>query len=122
MIEELVSRVFATRNWAHLAHWQMRGPGSFARHMALGSFYDDIIEKLDEIVEVYQGAKGLIGPVPAPGYPSPDTNASVHVNGEADWIATNREAIANGVPSVLNLVDELHAIYCQTGYKLRFLE
>ena len=35
MIEELVSRTFAIRNAAHLAHWRAKGTGSFAKHMAL---------------------------------------------------------------------------------------
>ena len=47
MIEDLVSRAFAIRNAAHLAHWATK---SFSEHMALGSFYDEVIEKIDGIV------------------------------------------------------------------------
>lgn len=121
VIETLVATVFATRDAAHIDHWAARGPGSYARHVALGAFYTDVIAKLDAIVEAYQGAKGLIGVVA----PAPRMNIgplSAHIDKEADWIAANREGIANGVPSVLNLVDDLHATYCQTAYKLRFLE
>ena len=51
MIEELISKVFCTRNCAHLAHW---ASDSYAEHEALGSFYGDIIDILDNFVEVYR--------------------------------------------------------------------
>ena len=60
MIEELVARVFKTRNQAHLSHWKTK---SFAEHQALGSFYDDVIDTLDKLVEATQGSKGIIGHV-----------------------------------------------------------
>lgn len=43
MIEQLVSKVFAARNAAHLAHWST---GSYAQHVVLGDFYDGVIYKL----------------------------------------------------------------------------
>ena len=52
MIEELVSRVFAIRNAAHLAHWASQ---SYSEHKALGKFYDGVIDKVDAIIETYQG-------------------------------------------------------------------
>ena len=54
MIEELVARVFALRNAAHLEHW---ATNSFSKHMALGSFYDDIIDKTDKLVEAVGSGK-----------------------------------------------------------------
>lgn len=53
MIEELISRIFKTRNQAHLSHWKTK---SFSEHKALGSFYDDVIDKLDDLVEACQGS------------------------------------------------------------------
>lgn len=35
MLEELIMRVFAARNAAHLEHWRTK---SYAQHVALGSF------------------------------------------------------------------------------------
>ena len=52
MIEELISKVFCTRNCAHLAHWKS---DSYAEHTALGEFYDSVIDIIDNFVEVYQG-------------------------------------------------------------------
>jgi hypothetical protein len=113
MIEELVAKVFATRNAAHIAHWASK---SFSQHSALGDFYDALIDKIDAIVETCQGAHGLIGDVPSEVVP-PRT-ITEHIAEEAQWIEDNREDIANGCKAVENLLDDLTATYLTTYYKL----
>ena len=58
MIEELISRIFSTRNHAHIMHWATK---SFSEHSALGSFYDSLIDLIDKFVEAYQGNFGQVG-------------------------------------------------------------
>lgn len=112
-LEELVGRVFATRDASHLAHWKTK---SFAKHMALGDLYDALPDEIDGIVEAYQGAKGLIKTG------ADESSLIRHLEQEAAWIAKNREGIANGVPSVLNMIDGLHARYVTALYKLKNLD
>jgi len=119
LIEELIGRVFAARNAAHLAHWKATGVGSFARHMALGDFYDGIIDQLDKLVESYQGYFGLVGDVPTLPPTKGDIIAMITV--DAAWISKNRSQIAKNVPALENIVDELSGIYLQTLYKLKNL-
>lgn len=57
MIEELIARVFGTRNAAHLAHWK---EASGYRHETLAAFYGDVLDALDKLVEAYQGAFDLV--------------------------------------------------------------
>lgn len=122
MMDRLIARVFATRDSTQLAHWAAKGHGSYAKHVALGELYDGIIDKLDEIVEVYQGSgKGLVSVAFQSPRVSPEAIVD-HIRNEADWIAKSREEIAAGIPSVLNLVDELHATYCRALYKLTYLQ
>jgi hypothetical protein len=119
MIEELISRVFYARNVAHFEHWTANGVGAYARHQALGSFYEDVIEALDSLVEAYQGAFELIGPVRAP-----KTKASeilLILTEDAAWIEKNHEAICKGNRAVANLVDGVTETYLTTIYKLRNL-
>lgn len=121
MIEELVSRSFAIRNAAHLAHWRAKGPGSFAKHEALGAFYDELIDKLDGIVEAYQGHSGqLIGVVKAEGQ---DTRREIlpALEAECAWITDNREEICDNNPALENMLDEICGLYLSTIYKLKFL-
>lgn len=117
MIEELIARSFKTRNQAHLAHWKTK---SFAEHKALGSFYEKLIEKLDELVEVCQGSKGIIGHV---DLSSKDDSMDVikAITDDANWISKNRSKIAHGVPAIENILDELVALHLSALYKLKNL-
>lgn len=116
MIEELVARVFYTRNISHFMHWQTK---SFAEHMALGEFYESIIGLLDGIVESYQGAFGLIGSIPVPSAEAKDIVE--HLQNDSNWIEKNREKISQGNNAVGNLVDGLNDAYLSTIYKLKHL-
>jgi hypothetical protein len=112
-IEELAARVFAARDAAHRAHWKT---GSFAAHMALGEFYDSVIDEVDAVVEVYQGAFGLIGPFSVTS--EPPANLVGYLEAETKWIEENRDDFANGNTAVGNLVDSLIGVYRRTLYKL----
>lgn len=116
MIEELVSRVFATRNAAHLSHWATK---SYAEHVALNAFYDGVIDALDSLVEAHQGAFGLIGAVD-PSVVNRN-NLAEHIKQEARWIEQNADEITQGVRSLQNLLDGLTDIYLTTYYKLTSL-
>ena len=120
MIEQLISRVFYARNVAHFEHWRAKGEGSFAKHMALGSFYEEVIEALDDLVEAYQGAYDLIGNIPAPETPKGDVLKLLQ--SDAEWIEENHESICQGNRAVANLIDSLTGVYLSTIYKLRNLK
>lgn len=119
MIEELISRVFYARNLAHFEHWRAKGDGSFAKHMALGEFYDGVIDAIDPLVEAYQGAFNLIGAIPAPKQTPSDSLKCFEA--DAKWIEENHEAICKGNRAVANLIDTLTAVYLSAMYKLRNL-
>ena len=119
MIEQLVARVFYARNVAHFEHWRAEGVGAYARHKALGSFYEDVIEALDSLVEAYQGAFELVGIIPAPKTKAEDI--LLILIEDAEWIEKNHEAICKGNRAVANLIDNVTAKYLSTIYKLRNL-
>lgn len=113
MIEELVSHVFALRNAAHLAHWSTK---SYSEHKALGKFYDDLVGKIDTIVEAYQGYYGLIGEVRIMMMPK-DRMADL-IRTELAWLQQNREKLAKKNSMIENLIDDLMQTYSSTHYKL----
>lgn len=117
MIEELIGRVFATRNAVHLAHWKTN---SYAQHMALGAFYDDLIDKIDTIVEMYQGAFDLVDKVPTPQVSA--SNILAHLNSEVEWIETHLEELSEGVKAIENALQDLSGSYYSTIYKLTHLQ
>jgi DNA-binding ferritin-like protein len=120
MIEELISRVFYARNVAHFEHWRAKGDGSYAKHKALGHFYDDIIDAIDKLVEAYQGAFELIGNIPAPKVAERDVLKLLEA--DADWIEEHHEDICKGNRAVANLIDGVTGVYLSTIYKLRNLK
>lgn len=120
MVEQLISRVFYARNVAHFEHWRATGTGSYAKHKALGNFYDDVIEALDDVVEAYQGAFDLIGNIPAPETPKGDVLALLEA--DADWIEENHEDVCKGNRAVANLLDGVTGVYLSAIYKLRNLK
>lgn len=117
MIEELVARVFKTRNQAHLAHWKTK---SYAEHKALGNFYEGVIDTLDKLVETCQGSKGIIGHV---DLACKDESVDIikAITDDANWIAKNRAKIAHNVTAIENIVDELVGLHLTTLYKLKNL-
>lgn len=117
MIEQLIARVFHTRNVAHWSHWRTK---SYAEHKALGKFYDGIIDALDPLVEAYQGAYDLVGSIPPPESKGKDILALLQ--DDAAWIEQHHEEICKGNRAVANLIDTLTAEYLSTIYKLRNLK
>lgn len=117
MIEELIAMCFRTRNQAHLMHWKTK---SYSEHQALGSFYDDLIDNLDKLVEACQGSKGIIGHV---NLACKDESVDIIkcLTDDANWISRNRGKIAHGVPALENILDEIVALYLTTLYKLKNL-
>lgn len=117
MIEELVSRVFYSRDLTHWEHWRTK---SYSQHQALGAFYDDVIGAVDTFVEAYQGRFDLIGPLPVPDEYAGDIIK--HLKTDCEWIEKNREDLAQNVAALENLLDSLSDVYLRTIYKLERLK
>jgi len=57
---DFIGQLFLARDVAHSVHLNTR---SFSKHMALNTFYSEIIELADGLAETYQGRHGLLGPI-----------------------------------------------------------
>ena len=116
MIDQLIARVFEARNAAHLEHWNT---SSYAKHEALGGFYDSIIGLIDALVEGHMGAFGKIGKV---DLGPRQTKACVSLLGEhVVWITKNKNDICQDIDALENIVDEIVSLYLTTLYKLKEL-
>ena len=62
---EFVGRLLHAVTVAHVMHLRATGPGSYARHSALGGLYEGLGGLVDALAESYQGAYGLIDDYPA---------------------------------------------------------
>jgi len=59
-MERIASMFFHSRTQAHVFHLRVKGPGAFAAHSALNTYYDEIVGIIDGLVESYQGKYGII--------------------------------------------------------------
>ncbi len=114
---ELVMRCFHARTAAHILHL---GSHSYAQHKALKSFYEDIIDLIDGLVEAAQGSNLELLKITGPY--KPYSNAETLMEELGDWIDDNREDCCPEESCIQNIIDEIMALIRQTQYKLRFLK
>lgn len=119
-IAQLLGIMFLSRDMAHRAHWKTK---SYAQHVALGSFYEDIIEKADAIAEAYQGRYFIIDDVPILTSDGEKDNIADALESHMDDIEKLRYMACDKSDTPLqNLIDSAIETYLSTLYKLRNLK
>ena len=116
--EKFMGKLFLARDVAHSIHLSTR---SFAKHSALNTFYDGIIDLADAFAEAYQGKYGLIGPIVRMTTPKSDNIVKFLESQVDDLTATRYEVVDKECTPLQNIIDEILALYYSTLYKLKFL-
>ena len=115
---DFVGMLFLGRDVAHSVHLNTR---SFAKHMALQGFYEEIVGLADSFAEAYQGKYGLMGPISLMSAKK-TTNIVEFLQGQMEEIEAERYKIVDKECTPLhNIIDEIVGLYLSTLYKLRFL-
>lgn len=116
---KLIAILFLSRDLAHRAHLQTT---SYAQHMALGEFYDSVIDMADDLAEMYQGRKGIIKDIPFLEDEEYDNIADV-LESYMKMIEEERfKAVEKTDTTIQNKIDEVIGLYLSTLYKLRNLK
>jgi hypothetical protein len=94
---------------------------SFAEHLALGTYYDQVIDLLDGLVESYQGKYGILTDYEA--YPIVNYSDTSQVIEFLDKLTVSIEVLRqdNDDSYLQNQIDTLVELIETTKYKLRFL-
>jgi hypothetical protein len=100
----------------HFFHWST---DSFAKHMALGEYYDGIVELVDAYVEAYMGAYDKITDFPST-YHQPKDPVK-YLQSLQKFIKEARQDLPQD-EQLCNLVDAIADLVDSTTYKLRFLK
>lgn len=115
---EFVGTLFLARDVSHSVHLNTR---SFAKHMALNEFYNNIVDLADKFAEAYQGKYGLIGPITLMSAKK-TTNIVEFLTDQYEEIEKERYKVVDKACTPLhNIIDEIVGQYLSTLYKLRFL-
>jgi len=119
---KLFSKLFECREMAHIYHLQVKGDaGSYAAHMALGAFYEGVLDLVDDLIETYQGQYDVVE-----GYDIIDTKDTrskdkiEYFTELADFIKSERKCISVEDTHLHNIIDEIVALTYKTIYKLKF--
>lgn len=115
---DFVGMLFLARDVAHSVHLNTR---SFSKHMALNTFYDEIVDLADKFAEAYQGRHGLIGPISLMNA-GKTSNILDFMQDQVDEIGKIRYEVCDKSETALqNIIDEIVGLYLSTIYKLKFL-
>jgi len=121
-VVDMIATLLHSRSQAHIFHWQTKSQSSFAEHMALGTYYDEIVGLIDGIVESYQGKYEIITgykTVKMVDYKSTEQLISYFRELDSN-IEKNRKGIKESY--IQNQIDGLQELIFSTLYKLRFLK
>jgi len=121
-VSKFFSKLFESREMAHVYHLQVRGDeGSYAAHMALGSYYEEVVGLIDDCIEVYQGQYGLID-----GYDIIDTKDTktkeyvAYFEEVAEFVKHSRKSISDEDTHLHSIIDDIVCLIYKTLYKLKF--
>lgn len=118
-MNELIATLFLARDIAHKAHLST---GSYAQHIALGDFYDSIIDLADKLTEAYQGRTDQLVEIPLMDDESTG-DIIEDLKKYQDYIESNRyQAIKKEDTPIQNIIDEIVGLFLSTRYKLTRLK
>lgn len=118
MFDELAALLLMSREFGHRAH--LRSP-SFSQHKALETFYTDLVDLTDSLIEAYQGRSGMAVAIKSCALPE-ETDPVAVLRSHLKIIEGVRyQAIANTDAPLQSLVDNICCLYLQTIYKLTLL-
>jgi len=115
---DFVGHLFLARDVAHSVHLNTR---SYAKHMALGDFYDKVVDLADSFAEAYQGRHGLVGPITLQSAKK-NGNIIEFLTDSLSEIESNRYKVCDKKDTAIqNIIDEIVGPYLSTLYELQNL-
>jgi DNA-binding ferritin-like protein len=100
----------------HFFHWST---DSFSKHIALGEYYDGIVELTDAFAEAYMGKYGKFTAFPSV-YHQPKDPVK-YLESLQNFVTDARQDLPQD-SELQNLIDEIADLINTTAYKLKFLK
>lgn len=119
-MDEFISRMFSTRDMAHLFHLNMPNKSGY-QHILIGEFYEKLISTSDHFIESYKTLTGtklgypIIKPKKFTG------NMKVLLENDLDYLMQNRDALTMKNPVLGTLLDNVCIAYID-ALKIEWLE
>ena len=100
----------------HFFHWNT---DSYAKHIALGEYYDGIVELTDSFAEAYMGKYGKFTTFPSVYHQPKDPLK--YLESLQNFVSDARQDLPQD-SELQNLIDEIADLINTTTYKLKFLK
>ena len=115
-IAKMIGIMMMSRTYSHMAHLKK---DSYAKHMALGGFYDALVDQVDCFAEVAQGLKGK--------FDIPYVDLKGDVSDPTKSLQSHLVMLENLGKScehraLNNVFDDIVTLYISTLYKLKELD
>lgn len=120
IIGEFVGTLLHSATIAHIMHLQAVGEGSYAKHQALGTYYDSIVETTDALAEAIQGCTGEIIKAYPPMFGNPEVEALDYLKSIREYVMNCRDEVSE-YSNIQNEIDTIMTLLDSTIYKLTFL-
>lgn len=118
-MNEFIATLFLTRELAHRYHLSTK---SYAQHMALGAFYEELEDQTDSLAEMWQGKMGIID-IPIMTEKKKGNDAIYCLVEKLKYIENNRYKVASKDDTpIQNLIDGIVENFLSTLYKLENLK
>jgi len=115
-VAEFVAQLLHSSTVTHFMHW---ATNSYAQHKALGKYYEQIIELVDQYAEAYMGRYEQLKKFPEEFHTESDPVK--YLEAMKNFVAEAREELPQDT-ALQNLIDEIADLINSTIYKLKFLE
>lgn len=114
-----IAALFAIRDKAHALHLKTK---SFAQHVALGEFYEKLVDLTDDLAETHMGKYGIdTSDAQAQAGFDGGADAKEFIKRVTDWMQQEKQKLSPEDSFLVNIWDEITALAFRTRYKLENL-
>lgn len=115
-ISSVFGKLFEARDFAHYSHLRT---DSYAKHKALGSFYEGVVDLADQFYETYAGQYGQVKFEHASVR---DSDVIQYFESLGKMLTEAHSYLSEKDTHLHNILDEIAGLTYQTLYKLKFLK
>lgn len=118
VVGEFVGTLLHSATITHFMHLRTK---SYAEHVALGAYYDEIVDLVDGVAEAIQGCyQEIIENYPT-AFGNPTVEPLAYILSLKEFVATMRDKLPQE-SNIQNEVDAIATLIDSTAYKLKFLK
>lgn len=118
VVGEFIGTLLHSATITHFMHLRTK---SYAEHVALGAYYDEIVDLVDGVAEAIQGCyQEIIEDYPT-AFGNPTVEPLAYILSLKDFVATMRDKLPQE-SNIQNEVDAIATLIDSTAYKLKFLK